>query len=105
MRLQGLYGGQNVAEKRPATHGVQHLGRGRLHPGALARGQDDDHRGSGVGQGGSARSAATGKPNPTGGGGSPHPRGSHGLEPGSSPPRGGFEPPYSTPKKPVPALT
>jgi hypothetical protein len=41
--VQGVGGGEHVAEQRSSGETVQHLRRrGRLHPGALAGGEDDD---------------------------------------------------------------
>ena len=38
-RVRGV---EHVPDQRPAADAVQHLRQGGLHPGALARGEDDD---------------------------------------------------------------
>jgi hypothetical protein len=41
-RAERLGGSKDVAEHRPAAQGVQHLGSGGTHAGALTGGQYDD---------------------------------------------------------------
>ena len=44
--LQGAARGEHVAQQGPAADRVQHLRRGRHHPGALARGEDHERGGA-----------------------------------------------------------
>ena len=78
LQVELLQGADDVEQHRPAAQGMQHLGHGRLHPGALAGGEDHGGQRSWMGHGAPFRPPARGR---------------------------GFEPRLGTPKDPVLPVT